>query len=120
MPRATDPVKRVFSHITEAPVLGGYGVDDRSRHAARDVARRRVYGSGAGRLMVRVSTHRAQEVVVRAIRMPSVCMRDCTVERFMPRMAAAPLGPATIQLAFSSAPRICCRSTSSRAARIFC
>ena len=34
------------------------------------------------------------------MRMPSFCMRDCSVDRCMPRRAAAPLGPATFQLVF--------------------
>jgi len=50
--------------------------------------------------------------------MPSFCIRDCRVERLIPRRVAAPLGPATIQLVCSSAVIICWRSASSRIARI--
>jgi hypothetical protein len=44
---------------------------------------------------------------VREMRIPSFCIRDWSVDRFMPKSAAAPLGPATIQLACSSAAKTC-------------
>jgi hypothetical protein len=36
---------------------------------------------------------------VREMRIPSFCMRDCSVDRFIPSSVAAPLGPAMVQLA---------------------
>ena len=45
---------------------------------------------------------------------PELAIFDCSVVRFMPNCAAAPAGPPTIQLASSSARRMCSRSASSR------
>ena len=45
-------------------------------------------------------------MAVRESRMPSLCIRSWSVERFTPRRAAAPFGPATTPFAFSKARRI--------------
>src|SRR5262245_26228684 len=37
--------------------------------------------------------------------MPSLCIAECSVERFIPRRAAAPLGPPTTQSESRRAPR---------------
>ena len=50
--------------------------------------------------------------------MPSLRMRNCSVERFIPRRAAAPFGPATTQLLRSSAATMCRRSASSSVSRL--
>ena len=47
--------------------------------------------------------------------MPSFRMRDCRVDSFRPRRAAAPSGLATTQLVFWRLARICSRSASSSA-----
>jgi hypothetical protein len=49
---------------------------------------------------------------------PSFCILDCNVDRLIPRRAAAPFGPATIQFASSSAATIRSRSASSSAVRL--
>src|SRR5208282_3333989 len=48
---------------------------------------------------------------------PSLRMRNWRLERFIPRRAAAPWGPATTQFACSRALRISCRSASSSTLR---
>ena len=50
--------------------------------------------------------------------MPSFCIRDCSVDRLIPKRAAAPFGPATVQLVCSSAATICWRSVSSSTSRM--
>ena len=44
----------------------------------------------------------------------SFCILNRRVDRFISRSAAAPCGPATTQLLWVSALRICCRSVSAR------
>src|SRR4029077_7731659 len=44
---------------------------------------------------------------------PSFLIRKCTVDRFMSRRAAAPLGPAITHFVSFSAARMCARSASS-------
>jgi hypothetical protein len=48
--------------------------------------------------------------------MPSFFILDWSVVRFMPRRAAAPVGPPIIQWASRSARRICSRSAASKVA----
>src|SRR5258708_4164042 len=50
---------------------------------------------------------------------PSFCIRNCGVGRFIPSRAAAPFGPAKTQLVCSRTDRICFLSTSSRVATPF-
>src|SRR5258706_11541904 len=50
--------------------------------------------------------------------MPSYCIRDCRVERFIASSIAAPFGPATVELVWSSADKICLRSGSSNRVRM--
>ena len=56
--------------------------------------------------------------LLREMRIPSLCIRDCSVERFIPSRAAAPFGPAIVQFVCSSARRICWRAVLSRTARM--
>ena len=46
--------------------------------------------------------------------MPSFCILNCRVDRFIARRVAAPFGPATTQLHSLRALRICWRSVSSK------
>ena len=46
--------------------------------------------------------------------MPSLIIRDCRVVRFMPSLAAAPVGPPITQLVSLSARTMCSRSAFSR------
>lgn len=52
-------------------------------------------GKGGGRTGVK-----RRRYALLVTRMASFCMRDCRVDRFRPRRAAAPSGPATTQLFF--------------------
>src|ERR1700692_348486 len=49
---------------------------------------------------------------------PSLRIRNCSVERFIPNRVAAPLGPATTQFVCDNTLKICFRSVSSRTFRI--
>jgi hypothetical protein len=66
---------------------------------------------------LKLCTMLCQDLLGREI--PSFCMRNCRVGRFIPSRAAAPFGPAKTQLVCARTDRICLLSISSRVATPF-